>query len=206
MAQTVTKTFTETFNTGNQMVACNCDLVSETQDGSTWTRTYSLRGMYPKNGTVGMGISIPSNATVTKVSFSNSISRSGDQLSYTNLTLDLPDYGNRSATDANIKAYLNASHPSQIRFYWYFGYVTTTVTRTETTASPQLPTAYSWTAYLSSFKPKVQVTYTVPEEDDSVSYGTSNVWQKCKIYVAADNTWKKVKAYFGTGGSWKQVK
>ena len=206
MAQTVTKTFSESFAITNGGFSATCDLVSETQSGSSWVRTYTIEAGNPRTGIVTLNISIPSNAVITKVEYSNTPSVSGKFLQYSNVTMQLPDYGNRYASNSVIKDYLNASHPSSIRFYWYCGYVSQTTTRTESSSVAELQPWYAWTANISGVAPRVKVTYTVAEEEATLSYGTSNVWQKCKIYVAADNTWKKVKAYFGTGGSWKQVK
>ena len=209
MATTVTKTFTERFSwSGDYRVVGICDLVSETYDESTykWTRVYSLQGRYPRTGQVSMDISIPSTAVITSVAFSLTADVTGDYVSYTNTTMSLPDYGDRAATNANLKAYLNASHPSTIKLNYYFGYTTRTITKTESTSTPSLPTAYQWIAYIHGVTPKMVVTYTVDNEEYTVSFGTNNTWQKCKVYYAVNGVWQKVKGYFGADGTWKQVK
>ena len=194
----VTKTFTmqNAYNNGNVGLGLNPNRWPDSHTGLYyyWTETPHTDGYSARSTDVS---DIPSNATIEKVHYSWSYSSSN--MAVATSTRAISSNG-ATISDANLLSWFRSR-----------GSATTLTFIFRTPAS--LGAAYASTnnslerVYFSEAftNIKIQVTYTVPD-DDSVSFGTSNAWQKCKAYVAINGTWQKVKAYFGTGGSWKQVK
>ena len=150
---------------------------------------------------------LPSNAVVTNVHISYSISDANSLGVAVTKGITTPGISGSGSIETRVLNYLNQTpKPTSIEFGFFTSF-NSSVTKSyyEKLRYTHEHEGQNISDTLTVASITLDITYEEPEPTGTISFGINNEWQKCNVYFGTGGEWKQCKAFFGVDGAWKET-